>query len=139
MARSWTRRRAASASGSCDERLSRTETADDLVRTLGDAQLPGVVHLPGPLGIPSRTLVGQAMRLLVLGGITPSARKKLGEPWTPVHEAALTNVMRLVRPLYAQLPERLRYCPLAYHPRGRARELEKIRGRSLKAAPPARA
>lgn len=127
------------------DRLARTETADYLLTTFAEAKLPFLPRLPGPLGVPQKLALGQAIRLIVVGGMTPSARKVVGEPWTPVHEAALTNVMRVVRPLYQRLPEQYRYLPLAYHARqaerharGHERELRNIRERALKQAPPAR-
>ncbi len=119
------------------ERLSRTKMADLILNqaTRLDAPLPPVI---AQLTAPVRRMGGQVALLFLLGGMTDSAREKLGVRWTGAHEAALRGMMATIRPVYHRLPESVRYVPLAYHARAYARELAAIDARSRKVAPPAR-
>lgn len=119
------------------ERLSRTKIADLMLATVArmDVPMPSVL---AQVTMPGRRVGGQVALLFLLGGMTPSARKKLGVRWTSAHETALRGLMAMIRPVHSRLPESLRYMPLARHARAHAQALEAIDRRSRKAAPPAR-
>lgn len=119
------------------EKLSRTVMADRMLNYVARLDLP-MSPLLSALTLPARRAAGQLSMLFLLGGMTPSARDKLGVNWTTAHEAALKSVMAVIRPVHSRLPESIRYLPLAYHARGYARALADIDERSRKVAPPAR-
>jgi len=125
------------------ERLRRTPVADELLRMIRSPPLP----LPEPLRTlagPGRRAAGGLLALLMIGGMTPDARKVLGVRWSPAHDAQLRALMALARPVHARLPETLRYFPLATHARpacaggrGHARAGHRQR-RVTRTQPPAR-
>ncbi len=119
------------------ERLSRTKMADLMLGTVARLDLPMAPWL-AQVTLPGRRVAGQVALLFLLGGMTPSARDKLGVRWTGAHESALRGLMALIRPVHARLPESVRYLPLARHARAYARALDAIEVRSRKMAPPAR-
>jgi uncharacterized protein (DUF2236 family) len=114
------------------DRLARTTVAEDVLRLV---TAPPVRVLPGPVDLLgaalSRTL-GQAQRLLMLGGMRRDARDVLGERFSTTDRIALESLMTVARPVHARLPEQLRYAPLALHARRHARELAAMRERSTK-------
>lgn len=119
------------------EKLSRTKMADLILGTVSRLDMPMSPTL-ARMTLLVRRLGGQLALLFLLGGMTASARDKLGVRWTSAHERALQGVMAVIRPVHSRLPESMRYLPLARHARAYARELERIDARSRKIAPPAR-
>ncbi|HET8705784.1 MAG TPA: oxygenase MpaB family protein [Pseudomonadales bacterium] len=119
------------------EKLSRTKMANLMLGTVSRMDLPMPPTI-AKLTLPLRRLGGQAAMLFLLGGMTQSARDKLGVRWTSAHENTLRSLMAMIRPVHSRLPESIRYVPIARHARAHARALEAIDQRSRKVAPPAR-
>lgn len=115
-----------------NDQLERTVVAEELLFMYAH---PGIKVAPGPFDPVGRGLsafVGRATLALTLGGMTESARRVLGVTWTKRDQAQLEGFMRLVRPAYARLPERMRYVPLALHARRFQRELRRADRRQTK-------
>jgi uncharacterized protein (DUF2236 family) len=88
------------------------------------AQSPPPPWLPAPLRAlwPAAGRVGGELnRLVTVGALPPAARDKLGLRWTRTDEAGLRAFGALAGRLNAQLPERVKYMPIAYHARRAAR------------------
>lgn len=120
-----------------DEKLSRTKIAELMLASVARMDMP-LPPLVSTVTLPGRRAAGQVGLLFLLGGMTPSARDKLGVVWTSRHERALRTLMAMIRPVHSRLPESVRYVPLARHARAHARALAEIERRSRKVAPPAR-
>ncbi|MFI6298277.1 oxygenase MpaB family protein [Nonomuraea sp. NPDC050790] len=81
-------------------------------------RLPAAVRrLWMPVGVAS----GGFNAFVTVGTLPPAVRAKLGLTWTPRDERRLHRIGRLVALLTPRLPERLRYMPLAYQARRKAR------------------
>jgi uncharacterized protein (DUF2236 family) len=89
-------------------------------------------HVPPPPALPSvlrplwrlaMDVPGRVQHFVTVGTLPPSARGKLGLPWTGRDERLLRALGYVVGRVVPLLPERLRYLPIAYE----ARRVEQAR------------
>jgi len=88
---------------------------------------PALPTLLRPLWRMGMTGPGRLQHFVTIGTLPPSAREKLGLPWTPRDERRLRRLGRVVSYVVPLLPERLRYFPIAYEARRAERAQQALR------------
>lgn len=87
---------------------------------------PGTPAALRPLLAPVSMAVGRVGRFVSIGTLPPAARDKLGLTWSASDERRLRALGQTIAHGTANLPERLRYMPIAYRARQAARAQERL-------------
>lgn len=95
---------------------------------------PALAPVLRPLWRLAMDIPGRLQHFVTVGTLPPSARDKLGLPWTPRDERLLRLLGAVVGRVVPLLPERVRYLPIAYEARRADRAARALR-RALERRP----
>lgn len=87
---------------------------------------PGTPAALRPVLAPVSAAVGRVGRFVTIGTLPPAARDKLGLTWSAADERRLRTLGQAIARGTANLPERVRYMPIAYRARQAARAQERL-------------
>lgn len=112
-----------------ENHLVATDTARDYLKTIRSVAPPKSLPAPlRPLWKAAVAPVGRMQYFCTVGTTPEPARRKLGLTWTAEDERKLRILGWVIARVTPQLPERVRYFPIAYE----ARKLERDRARLRK-------